>query len=44
MEDFTRDFDHKTLWGTLWGDFTNHKTFEYFFVVLYRYIVIFCYI
>lgn len=34
----------KTLLGTLWGDFTNHKTFEDFFVVLYRYIVIFCYI
>ena len=45
------DFDHRTLWrlcedftGDFMEDFTNHKTFEDFFVVLYRYIVIFCYI
>ena len=48
FEYFTGDFDHRTLWR-LCGDFTgdfmddfDHKTFEDFFVVLYRYIVIFC--
>lgn len=37
----------RTLIIRLYGDFTGdfvHKTFEDFFVVLYRYIVIFCYL
>ena len=38
FEYFTGDFDHK-----IYGDF-DHKTFEDFFVVLYRYIVIVCYL
>ena len=36
------DFNHK-IYRDSTGDFV-HKTFEDFFVVLYRYIVIFCYI
>ena len=46
--DFTGDFDHKTLWRLYWGLYGETlliiRLLKIFFVVLYRYIVIFCYL